>query len=85
MKRFMNLVQYSRESVTTVTVTLTSDTCDTFAGDTGTPNGRPYTTSPPFKYFMIITIFTIHMPPDSLAFFWSGFRVLDLNLPPLVL
>ena len=38
----MNLVQYSRESVTTVTVTLTSDTCDTFAGDTGTPNGRPY-------------------------------------------
>ena len=47
----MNLVQYSRESVTTVSVTLTSDTCDTFAGDTGTPNGRPYTTLPPFKYF----------------------------------
>ena len=51
MKRFKNLVQYSRESVTIVTVTLTSDTCDTFAGDTGTPNGRPYTTSPPIKYF----------------------------------
>ena len=66
----MNLVQYSRESVTTVSVTLTSDTCDTFAGDTGTPNGRPYTTSPPIKYFSNNNIYNFKLV--QVAWLYSG-------------
>ena len=66
----MNLVQYSRESVTIVSVTLTSDTCDTFAGDTGTPNGRPYTTSPPIKYFRNNNIYNFKLV--QVAWLYSG-------------
>ena len=73
-----------RESVTTVEVTLVSDTVTPLLVTLGHPMVDP-TLLFPLLNILTITIFTFHSRPDSLAFFWSDPRVWDQNLPPLVL